>query len=407
MPNELRKMTRAELLSLLIEERKKNEEKDQKNRTLTIQSEEKDQQIKELNDRILSMQEQGADDTLKLNKMEESQEVLKTQLETCKIKQDELSEKNDRLRISLNEAVAENKKIREDLRISEKGVSDRANQIASLQRLSAQLKEDLQKKDNKIKRIEEELEDLKHDKVELTAENFALTGRVKEADEKMGILIREKQGLMDTVKALEAEKESLTTQQEKFDEGIIEELRRTIDDERAKNIELINEIDKLKELLNNIEAPVSEDDEPKNIVEQMKTELFEQSSSFQLRDSLQSGEGSSAKKIEDPDIVSEASEKVSSIIKMAQQRAEQYLNEAKEESERQIRECNQMKAETLDKCRSLEKDKQRACESMIANVKQETDAVLNELYKRTRGISRSQDSLYQELLEKIIGLDVF
>ena len=181
----------------------------------------------------------------------------------------------------------------------------------------------------------------------------------------------------------------------------------TIDEERAKNIELINEIGKLRERLVNGAVAASEDEEPQNIVEQMKSELLEQSSAFRLEDPLQNGEGSPAKKIDDPDIVSEASEKVSSIIKMAQQRAEQYLNEAKAESERQIRECNQMKAETLDKCRSLEKDKQRACESMIANVKQETDAVLNELYKRTRGISRSQDSLYQELLEKIIGLDVF
>ena len=307
MADELRRMTRAELLSLLVEERKKNEEYDQKNRILTVRSDEKDQQIKELNDRVFSMQEQATDNTLKFDEMENAQEVLKTQLETYKDKQEDLSEKNDRLRISLNEAITENKKIREDLRISEKGVSDRANQIANLQRASAHLKDDLHKKEKKIKRLEAEIEDLKHNNTELNAKTITLTGRVKEADQKIETLVREKQGLMDTVKALEAEKESLTTQQVKFDEGIIDEMNRTIDEERAKNIELINEISKLKERLIN-GAVASEDEEPQNIVEQMKSEFLEQSSAFQLEDPLQNGEGSSAKKIDDPDIVSEASE---------------------------------------------------------------------------------------------------
>ena len=209
---------------------------------------------------------------------------------------------------------------------------------------------------------------------------------------------------MDTVKAFEAEKASAAS--ETVNEDTVKELNQSIEEERAENQRLLNEINKLKEQLDN-KSEVSGDEDGVDIVEQMKPNLFGQNVVFMQSAVQQDPSKSSAAKNEDPDIVSEASAKVSSIIKMAQQRAEQYINEAKEESERQIRECNQMKAETLDKCRTLEKEKQRACESMIANVKQETDVVLNELYKRTRGISRSQDSLYQELLEKIIGLDVF
>ncbi|WP_407383169.1 hypothetical protein [Ruminococcus sp.] len=406
MADELRRMTRAELLTLLVEEKKKNEGYEQRYMELDVQSYEKDQFIKELNDRILSMQEQAADQTLKLSKTEEAQAVLKTQLETSKARQDELSQKNDKLRISLNEAIAENKRLSDELKISESDMTERANRISDLEESISRLQEELTDKDGRIEQLTEEAAAFEKEISELSADNEALVLRNKEADEKTEALSHEKQGLIDTVKALEAEKEALMAQTVKPDDDVVEALNRTLEEERAKNEQLADEIDELRTRLHDMSSRAFEEDAP-NIVERMKSSILEKGSSLDATGSSPDQEVISSNRIDDPDIVSEASEKVSNIIKMAQQRAEQYLNEAKAESERQIRECNQMKAETLDKCRSLEKDKQRACESMIANVKQETEAVLNELYKRTRGISRSQDSLYQELLEKIIGLDVF
>ena len=451
MKNGMKKLSKSELLSMLIEEKKKNEE---------LGSE-----IESKNDIIRSLEYSNNEFSKKSDQLTDNVKILsrtKTDLENKLRTASRKSEENDgKYRKVLNsknavsESLAEKEKYIENLKIDmsqlREEISDSEMTNVELTEINRVLKDRIKRLESEQEKTSDEIAALKKGTEEHKKENSKLSDDINElkraADEtnkrladkerkvtelkkEIAALNEQASFYADENQTLESEIDEKNAELMEFrnksivSEGKMEELRNNISNlekkfekKKAENYELQNRIEDLQKDSNDKEEAIREITER---YEELKKELFEvretENGNGEYTEEKSSVSVYGADEFEAEDLLDketvamlnedeDMSMKLDNIFKLAKLKANQYVEVMKVRSENQAKYCNKLKEDTITRCRIMEREKQKICESMIDKVKAETDAILEDVKKRAVNISRSQDVLYQELLEKLINID--
>lgn len=377
MNKDIKKLSRSELLELLIEKERKFEDLSAEYNQINLNNESLSNKIE-----LLSAENEKQ----KLNNEDYIIEIESLKMERRKA-EDELNllkEKNAELTVMTNSLSEEISKKQEEIEQSNKKLDESKMEIAEqINNINTLLNENEKLRDS-LKSKEQENNDL-FDAIEQLKNN---------------LIIEENQN-KEMCEEISALKEKLLRKQGDCDELVlrIEQLEGAFSTNNNSLLQGSNMIESNSDdstILNDIE-----------VNEQENTESETEPNSETLDNALDNNSiNFDDEEKNNIDIKNEnASDRLSNIFKTAQLKADQYVEAMKARNDNQEKICNKLRADTILRCREMEEKKKAICESMIEQVKTETEAILNQVSQKAGNISRHQDELYQELLEKIISMD--